>query len=98
MGDLQRELRLALHRLAGDAEPQRQRLRAVLDPDLPIDVVPYEGEVVRGHAVDGFASDELATLHLLREDLVRLAEQEVGTGRLEIEPLAQRIDRAVYLR
>jgi hypothetical protein len=45
--------------------------------------------VVRGHAVDGFASDELATLHLLREDLVRLAEQEVGTGRLEIELLAQ---------
>src|SRR5215471_14110619 len=92
-----RELGLALHRLRGDDVAPRKRLRAVLDPDLPVDLVSFESKVIDGHTIDGFPADELAPSHLLGEDVIRMAVQKVGSRGLEVVLFARQIDGGIEL-
>jgi hypothetical protein len=62
-------LRTAFHLLRGDHQLARQRLGAVLDPELPVDV-RWSGRsgVMTEGAVDPVESEVGARLHVLGED------------------------------
>ena len=68
---------------------------AVLNPDLEVDHLALEREVFGGHALDGLGPDDPAADDLLHEDVVRFAVEEIGSGRVDLEMLAQLVDRAV---
>lgn len=98
MGQTDLEFRLRLPRLRRADVPERQRPGAVLYPHLPVDLVALEGQVGRRDAIDRFTTDDPATFHLLGEDVIRVAEQEVGSGRVYLELLAGSTDGRVERR